>query len=300
MDIIRTENIDLKYGTRTILDGVSLSVQKGQICGLVGNNGAGKTTLLKVITGLVTGYSGKVFLNGQLSSYCGSDQIGVVMDDISPAGVESVKSYFHHMYLLNGPSGKTEQELLEFVKLNDHEGKTVSKLSLGMKQRLKIACALMGKTQMLILDEPFNGLDPEGKIGISQLLKQLAEAGHTILITSHEIDQLVQFADRFVVMHMGKIISDLSFRELTGKKRNKYVVSTLNNTASFIGYVKEKRNDLICYSSQDGKVSVFGKPSLDEVYNICSSFGIDGKDIEERPMSEKDHLLLMMEGINYG
>ena len=302
MEVLKTEAINLSLSGHKILDDVSVSIGKGSVCGLIGYNGAGKTTLFKVITGLNTKYSGKVYLFGQTACNKGCEKLGIVMDDIDPFPGSSVKSYFHKICEANGafriegesPVTYSEQELLELVGMYEHRNKKIRELSLGMKQRLKIACALTGGTELLLLDEPFNAIDPQGKNVIELILRKLARSGCTVLVSSHEIGELIKLADDFLVMHKGRITASFASSELSETKQTKYVIRTKD--ASSVLTSLASRNGLLCQPSGPSEVYVCGISDDDEWSAICAEEGIDIADTHAALMNEEELLRWYMEG----
>ncbi len=210
--ILVAENIKKKYGASTILEDVSLHVEHGDIYGLVGKNGSGKTTLLRILTGLVPDYDGKISVaktNGQESRFA------VLINDpslfLNMSAFENMKE---QAYLLGLHNDNQIKEVLDLVGLTLCGKKRVSRFSLGMMQRLKLAMALLQKPDILILDEPLNGLDPGGIADLRVLLLYLQEKGMTILISSHLLSELEQIVTRLAILHNGKIVKEIATQEV--------------------------------------------------------------------------------------
>lgn len=211
--ILAAEHIRKKYGGKIILCDVSIHVKQGEIYGLVGKNGSGKTTLLRILTGLIPGYSGTVFVghaNNQNRS------IAVVIND--PAlflNMNTMDNMKEHACLLGIHDNGRMKHALKTVGLEDCNNKLVKNFSLGMTQRLKLAMALLRNPDILILDEPVNGLDPDGIADLRKLLLHLnKESGITILISSHILSELEHIATCFGILHDGKIVKEVSSKDV--------------------------------------------------------------------------------------
>lgn len=216
--ILQTHKLSKSYGSFQALDGVDLTVYRGDIYGLIGRNGAGKTTFMKVVTGLTekTGGEYEIFSKKGDELGVGKRRIGCLIE--SPAFFGGMTAYQNLKYyaLQRGISDSHQiDEALELVKLADVKNKKFRKFSLGMKQRLGVALALLDNPDLVVLDEPINGLDP---IGISELrdtFKKLnAEKGITFVISSHILSELYLVANRFLFIDNGKVLKELSKEEL--------------------------------------------------------------------------------------
>lgn len=210
--VLTAENIKMRYGASTVLNDVSIHVEQRDIYGLVGKNGSGKTTLLRILTGLIQDFSGTVSVektNGRESRFA------VVINDpslfLNMSAFENMKEQAH---LLGLNDEHQIGEVLKTVGLADSNHKPVKNFSLGMTQRLKHAIALLQKPDILILDEPMNGLDPDGIADLRELLLRLHENGMTILISSHILSELEQVATRLGILHEGKIIKEVSTHDV--------------------------------------------------------------------------------------
>ena len=225
--VIRTEHLTKRYGTLLAVNDVSLEIEKGSIIGLIGKNGAGKTTLIRILTGLTLPTSGTfAVLPEQTRS------------DTSVAAIVESPSIYTDMTALDNLRVQCKllqiacdddylQKTLQIVKLDAKNTQKVKNYSLGMKQRLAIAMTLVGKPELLILDEPTNGLDPEGIHDIRQLFVDINKTlGTTIIVSSHILSELSKFATEYYFMDKGKIIKHCSAEELEnlGAKRLRLTV----------------------------------------------------------------------------
>lgn len=220
--ILRTFDVTKIYKNLTVLDNVNMSIKKGQIYGLIGLNGAGKTTLMRVISGLIEVNRGSIELFGESNT----DKIqkerrrmGCLIETPALHYYKTVYENLEIERLHKGIPGKESiEKVLGLVNLSNFKNKKIKDLSLGMKQRLGIAMALLGNPEFLVLDEPISGLDPIAIIETRELLKKLSkEAGVTILISSHILEELYQLANCYGIIHKGKLIEQITDKELEDK-----------------------------------------------------------------------------------
>ena len=216
--LLETDNITKRYGPVTAVDHVSIRLKQGEIYGLIGRNGAGKTTLLKMLAGLASPTEGsfKIFGESEKKSQMMRDRIGVLIE--SP-GLYPTMTAFENMKIKALMLGMNDdaflRELLSDVGLEDDRKKKVKQFSLGMKQRLGIALSLVGHPDLLLLDEPINGLDPQGIVEIRELIARLSkERNITILISSHILEELSKISTRYGIIHNGRLIEEISHNEL--------------------------------------------------------------------------------------
>lgn len=206
--ILTTKNIKMRYRASNVLKDASIHVKQGDIYGLVGKNGSGKTTLLRILTGLIQNFDGTVTIEKADGHEC---RFAVVINDpslfLNMSAFENMKEQAH---LLGLYDDSQIREVLKTVGLANTNNKAVNKFSLGMTQRLKLAMALLQKPNLLILDEPMNGLDPDGIADLRELLLHLQENGMTILISSHILSELEQVATRLGILRNGKIVKEVS------------------------------------------------------------------------------------------
>ena len=216
-EILRTENVVKKYQNNIVLDNVNIKINKGDIYGLVGRNGAGKSTLMNVISSLTVKDAGNVYLFGKEISQSrdSKNRMGCMIE--SPAFYPNLSAYDNLKYycILKGIIDRHKiEEVLEKVKLNNTGKKKFKQFSLGMKQRLGIALAILNNLDFIILDEPINGLDPLGISEIRETLLQLQQENITILISSHILSELYLVANKFGILEGGKIVKELSKEQL--------------------------------------------------------------------------------------
>ncbi len=208
--MIEVEGLTKRYGDRTAVDGISFQVNPGTVTGFLGPNGAGKSTTMRMIAGLDHPTAGRVRVNGRdyRNAPAPMAELGVLLE---AKAVHSGRSARNHLLALAQTAGLGKSrvdEVIEQVGLAGVAGRRVGGFSLGMGQRLGIAVALLGKPQTIMLDEPVNGLDPEGVRWVRTLLRTLASQGCTVFISSHLLGEMAEAADRLVVIGKGRVIAD--------------------------------------------------------------------------------------------
>ena len=238
--VIKTKGLVKKYQGFPVLDDLNIEVGKGQIYGLVGNNGAGKTTLIRIMCGMVKPTAGELELFGSPSNLLAArKRIGVVLDN--PGILLNMNAYENMVAqcILTGADKSKIQNILKLVDLQDTNKLIAKKFSLGMKRRLSLARAFVNEPEILILDEPTNGLDPSGIKELRDVLLGLArQRGVTILISSHIIAELSNLATNYGVLANGRIIKNFSAEELNnivssrGITLENYFISILNTARS--------------------------------------------------------------------
>ena len=230
--ILKTNNLTKKYKDFTALNNANITINKGDIYGLIGRNGAGKTTLMKVITTLTNKTSGEFYLFDKDDSDLTETKrrIGCLIEN--PAFFENLTAYQNLKYyaIQKGIIDYSQiDKVLDLVKLSDSKNKKFKTFSLGMKQRLGIAFAMLDNPDFVILDEPINGLDPIGISELRETLKKLNEESNiTMLISSHILSELYLLANRFCFIEKGKIIKELSKEELDAQCSRAIVIKTNN------------------------------------------------------------------------
>lgn len=230
--ILRTNNLTKKYKDFTALNNANITINKGDIYGLIGRNGAGKTTLMKVITTLTNKTNGEFYLFDKDDSDLTETKrrIGCLIEN--PAFFENLTAYQNLKYyaIQKGIVDYSQiDKVLDLVKLSDSKNKKFKTFSLGMKQRLGIAFAMLDNPDFVILDEPINGLDPIGISELRETLKKLNEESNiTMLISSHILSELYLLANKFCFIEKGKIIKELSKEELDVECSRAIVIKTNN------------------------------------------------------------------------
>jgi ABC-2 type transport system ATP-binding protein len=213
--MIDANNLTKRYGDKTAVDGLTFTVEPGIITGFLGPNGSGKSTTMRLIVGLDAPNEGAVTVNGKAYRDFSAPlhEVGALLEARS---VHTGRSAYHHLLALaqtHGIPRSRVKELISLVGLDEVARKRAGQFSLGMGQRLGIAAALLGDPEVLILDEPINGLDPEGIRWIRDLLKRLAGEGRTVFLSSHLMSEMSLTADHLIIIGRGRLIRDVGLAE---------------------------------------------------------------------------------------
>jgi ABC-2 type transport system ATP-binding protein len=216
------------YGTVKAVDGLSFAVRAGAVTGFLGPNGAGKTTALKVIVALARPTGGHALINGSPVASVAADArtLGVYIEPCGAHPGRSARDHLRSLAALAGLPRSRVDEVLALVGLEHAAGRRVGTYSTGMRQRLGLAAALLGDPQILVLDEPLNGLDPQGIRWLRTFLREHAASGKTVLLSSHVLSEAAQTVDDVVVIHKGRLVRQGSIDELARLGRNGVLVST--------------------------------------------------------------------------
>ena len=229
--ILKTVNLTKVYGRRTVVDGVSMTINKGDIYGFIGKNGAGKTTFMRTVLSLTSITSGKIELFGGKKIEEVGNKIGSLIE--APGLYKNATAYenLKRFSILYGADESKINDILKFVNLDKTGKKKAKDFSLGMRQRLGIAIALLGEPEFLVLDEPINGLDPAGIKEIRDVILKLnKELGITFLISSHLLDELAKVVTKYGIINNGVLLEEVSAKELINNCKNKLIIKTDDNS----------------------------------------------------------------------
>jgi ABC-2 type transport system ATP-binding protein len=263
-EIIRTEKISKQYRDVLAVDGVSLSVKKGEIYGFLGLNGAGKTTTIRMLLGMIKPASGEAYIKGvkvDAGKYGIWKDVGYMVEMPYAYPELTVRENLEMFACLRGLKEKESAGIvIEKLRLGEYADRKAKNLSLGNAQRLGLAKALIHNPEILILDEPANGLDPAGIVEIRELLTALSKGGTAIFISSHILNEIAKMADRIGIIHGGRLVQESDFESLE-KLRDKKLNIGVKDTAGAVkillkaGYsVKLEDNGLIT-ADNDGALS---------------------------------------------
>ena len=213
---IEVSGLRKRFGATQALDGMTFTVKPGQVTGFVGPNGAGKSTTIRVILGLDAPDEGRALVGGTTYRQLRRPMchVGALVDAAALQPSRSGRSYLLWITRSQELPARRVDEVIEMVGLASAARRKTGGYSLGMRQRLGIAAAMLGDPPVLILDEPFNGMDPEGIIWIRYLLRSLANEGRAVLVSSHLMSELQGIADQLVVVGRGRVVADASVKEL--------------------------------------------------------------------------------------
>ena len=279
--ICQTTELCKNYKNFHVLQNVNLSINRGEIYGLIGENGAGKSTLIRILTGLAFQSSGVVSLFGKTENLrYERAKIGCTVEMPALYKDMTAKQNLEIQRVQRGiPDKKSISKTLELVGLSNTNKKKVNDLSLGMKQRLALAIALLGEPEFLILDEPVNGLDPTGIIELRELLKKLAKENHvTILISSHILSELNQLATCYGFLHHGKLLKQITATELSEECKRHIKLKT-DDTKKTVTVLEEQLKIKNFSIYPDNFIRVYEK--LEETYTISKTLSSNGIVVEE-------------------
>ena len=217
--MIEVDHLTKRYGEKVAVDDLTFAVRPGIVTGFLGPNGAGKSTTMRVIVGLDAPSAGRAVVNGKAYRDLRAPlhEIGTMLE---ARAIHTGRSAYNHLLAMaqtHGIGRARVQEVIELVGLHDVARKRVGGFSLGMGQRLGIAAALLGDPAILVLDEPANGLDPEGILWIRNLLKRLAAEGRTVFLSSHLMSEIAVTAEHVIVVGRGRLIADTSVAEIVAQ-----------------------------------------------------------------------------------
>lgn len=286
--LLSIQQLSKQYGKQKAVHQVSLTINKGEICGLVGENGAGKTTLLRMLSGLISQTSGTI----TSSKYC---RIGALIE--SPALQPNLSAIDNLRYMaLQLNLKQADEKILEtlaIVGLEDVDPKKKSKdFSLGMRQRLAIALAILDDPDFLILDEPINGLDPVGIKEMRSIILNLRnQYGMTILISSHILSELEMVVDRYIIMHKGLIVKEFSKQELEQTLEEQLYLQTNNHPKTFT--ILEEQG--IAYKIDKDYISLSSDTNVMSLIHLLINHEIEVKEIFKQQMSFEDYYLTLIQ-----
>jgi len=217
--MIEVENLSKRYGEKLAVAGLDFVVRPGVVTGFLGPNGAGKSTTMRMIAGLDEPTAGRVRVNGRdyRAAAAPMAELGILLEAQAMHTGRSARNHLLALAQTNGVSRRRVDELIDMAGLGDVAGKRVGGFSLGMGQRLGIASALLGDPRVVVLDEPVNGLDPEGVLWVRNLLKGLAAEGRTVFVSSHLMSEMALTAVRLVVIGRGRLIADTTVEEFVAR-----------------------------------------------------------------------------------
>lgn len=233
-NVIETKNLTKKFGKFTAVDDVSLTVRKGEIYGFLGLNGAGKTTTIRMLLGMIRPSCGECRLNGKKVSSAGTrlwNSVGYLVEIPYSYPDLTVRENLEMVRRLRFiDDKKSVDRIMDLLKISRYSGRAAKNLSLGNSQRLGLAKALLHNPDILILDEPANGLDPAGIVEIRELLHDLAQnRGVTVFVSSHILGEISKFATRIGIIHEGKLLQELDAGALEQVRKKRLVISVLRN-----------------------------------------------------------------------
>ena len=297
--LIEARNLTKDYGDKRAVDDLTFTVRAGVVTGFLGPNGSGKSTTIRLILGLDAADRGDVTVNGKhyRDHAAPLHEVGALLEARS---VHSGRSAYNHLLSLaqtHGISRRRVDELIDFVGLHDVARKRAGEFSLGMGQRLGIASALLGDPSTLILDEPVNGLDPEGIHWIRNLLKGLAAEGRTVFVSSHLMSEMALTAEQVIVIGRGRMITDVSVDEFVRQASGK-VVHVRSPRAAELRALLEAPDVTVAIGAA-GQLEVTGLTAA-QIGDVASEAGIPLHELTPQQASlEEAFMTLTREEVEY-
>ena len=292
--VVAVEGLTKRFGSITAVDDLSFSVSRGTITGFLGPNGAGKTTTLRVLLGLAAPTAGRALVLG--SSYRhlpdAPRRVGAVLEatDFHPG--RNGRDHLRSLAVSAGIPGRRVQEVLSLVELDEAADRRVKGYSLGMRQRLGLAAALLGDPELLVLDEPANGLDPEGIRWLRDFLRAFAAGGGSVLISSHVLAEVAQTVDRVVIIHRGRFVVEAGLGELTARS-----TAGVRVRSPQAGTLRGLLGDLGITATPvgDGVLAVSGAPAS-RVGEIAAAHGVVLHELVTEESSLEEAFLALTQG----
>jgi ABC-2 type transport system ATP-binding protein len=286
--MIEVDRLSKRFGPVTAVDDLSFTVRPGRVTGFLGPNGAGKTTTMRVILGLDAPTSGRALVAGRRYDALVRPlrEVGSLLDATALHAGRTARAHLWSLARSNGISGRRVTDVLQLTGLEGVARRRVGGFSLGMKQRLGIAAAMLGDPPVLMFDEPVNGLDPEGIHWIRGFFRELAAGGRTVLVSSHLMSEMAQTADHLVIIGRGRLLADLPTAELTGARRD--VLLRSPRAAELAGLITAKGGTVT--PQDDGALVVTGLDAA-SIGDLAAGHGIAVHALVPRQASLEDAYL---------
>ncbi|MFA5004459.1 MAG: ATP-binding cassette domain-containing protein [Candidatus Saccharimonadales bacterium] len=291
--MIKASNLHKNYRKKTAVDNLSFTVETGKVTGFLGPNGAGKSTTMRLMLGLDNGSGSTTFDGKKLHEYTQpSKMVGILLEAKAFHPTRTARQHLRILAAGGGIPMNRVDEALELVGLSSEAKKRPGKFSLGMSQRLGIAAAILGKPKYLMLDEPANGLDPEGIAWLRDFLKNYAEGGNAVFVSSHLLSEMSQMADNVVVIGKGKLIADTSIAELISGSAHSGVFVRVGSTAKLEAALKKES---IRFEKLDDGLKINGKKT-DDIGKLAHAAGVPVFELTNRSASLEEAFLEITAG----
>jgi len=263
--VIEAQDLTKRYGDKVAVDHLTFRVEPGRVTGFLGPNGAGKSTTMRLVLGLDRPAAGRATINGrpyiQLAQPLRT--VGALLEARSMHPGRSARNHLLYLAQTQGLPSRRVDEVLDLVGLREVARKRTKGYSLGMGQRVGIAAAMLGDPSVLLLDEPVNGLDPEGILWVRNLMKQLAREGRTIFVSSHLMNEMAVTADHLIVIGKGKLIADCSTREFIARSSEKSVLVRSPDADRLADLIAAEGGKAIAQQPSDGQAGALSVTHLE-------------------------------------
>ena len=287
--MLKVENITKYYNKNKAVDNLSFTVEKGEIFGLLGENGAGKTTTFRIILGLINASSGNVTLDGKKIDYSLTDKIGYVTEERSLLTKMTVKDQILLYGVLKGMSEdnilKEMRKWLKKFQISDYENRKIKELSKGNQQKIQFIAAVINKPKLLILDEPFSGLDPINVEMLKKAIIELQETGCSIIFSSHQMEQIEDFCEKLVILSHGKVVVAGYLKDIKNEYRKKNILLRGDNLP--LDKIR-KLKGVISLEEHRGEylVKIESLDIADSIFKLVKDYNITKYDLTEPTLNE--------------
>lgn len=297
--MLELKKLTKKYDNRRIVNELSLCLKEGVVTGFLGPNGAGKTTTMRLVLGLATPTSGTATIDGKPYKELEYPykKIGALINANTIDERLTPTQYLQIIAVASAIDKKKILETLSLVGLYEVRDKKVKTFSLGMKQRLGIAGAILGDPNIILLDEPFNGLDVDGIHWLRSLIRGFADSGKAVLVSSHLLGEVQEVADRIIVIAQGNLIEDMDMEEMKKKSLRSYVLVRTSDNKSLIKELKDSGAEIIV--DKKGNINVY-KLTTDQIGKVAYKNGICIYELtKHKPSLEQIYLELVADKVDY-
>lgn len=299
MNVIQTKGLCKRYGSKNVVENLEIQVPEGAIYGFIGRNGAGKSTTQKMVCGLAAPSQGEIRLFGKpLDDPESRKKVGTLIEQpgIYP-GMSTLENVILQGYNVGLENPKEKAlEALEMVELSKYKKKKAKHLSLGMKQRLGLAISLLGEPKLLVLDEPINGLDPEGIVQLRKLIEKLnKEKGITIFMSSHILGELSKIATHYGIIKDGELVEQMTAEELAAKRKD-YLFVKVEDAGSAVSFLKEGLGTKDYEVCAEDELHLFDITDTQTVIQLLSRQGLQVKEIFLHKQDLEEYFLELMGG----
>ena len=287
--ILSIQGMSKSFGRNKVLNHINLNVKPGSIMGLMGENGAGKTTTFRIILGLINASSGNVTLDGKKIDYSLTDKIGYVTEERSLLTKMTVKDQILLYGVLKGMSEdnilKEMRKWLKKFQISDYENRKIKELSKGNQQKIQFIAAVINKPKLLILDEPFSGLDPINVEMLKKAIIELQETGCSIIFSSHQMEQIEDFCEKLVILSHGKVVVAGYLKDIKNEYRKKNILLRGDNLP--LDKIR-KLKGVISLEEYRGEylVKIESLDIADSIFKIVKDYNITKYDVTEPTLNE--------------
>jgi ABC-2 type transport system ATP-binding protein len=291
--MIKAEHLSKQYRKKAAVNDISFEVETGKVTGFLGPNGAGKSTTMRLMLGLDSGGGSTSFDNKHLRDYSQpSKVVGILLEAKAFHPTRTARNHLKILADAGGVPLSRVDEVLETVGLKDVAKKKPGKFSLGMSQRLGIAAAILAKPKYLLLDEPANGLDPEGIVWLREFLKAYADEGNAVFVSSHLLDEMSHMADNVIVIGKGKLIADTSIKKLVAGSAKS---SVFVRSPGLVKLQKAIEKESLAVKTAGDGLEIVGAKT-DEIGKLAFGAGVPVLELTSRDASLEEVFLELTEG----